>query len=215
MLYSRSLLVIHLKYSDCIDYSPPGSSVHGILQARILEWVAMPSSRGSSWPRDQTCISCIAAGFFTTEPPGKPLKYSSVNYNYNSFFSKRDVVRIIYVKCHMQNACHIVGVQWASFSESDPQIPPRARGNGSWLWRQQEKRSHISPYSNFFLGKYHIEFKTVIWICKSFHSFTLKAPNKFVCIHLNSMSLRNHFLRILFHSFFIQSISRSKHLWSP
>ena len=38
--------------------SPPGSSVHVILQARILEWVAMPSSRGSSWPRDWTCISC-------------------------------------------------------------------------------------------------------------------------------------------------------------
>ena len=37
--------------------SPSGSSVHGILQARILEWVAMPSSKGSSWPRDRTCIS--------------------------------------------------------------------------------------------------------------------------------------------------------------
>ena len=47
----------------------------GILQARRLEWVAMPSSRGSSRPRDQTCVSygsCIAGGFFTTEPPGKP-----------------------------------------------------------------------------------------------------------------------------------------------
>ena len=41
---------------DPMDCSPPGSSVHGILQARILEWVAMPSSRGSSRPRDQTCI---------------------------------------------------------------------------------------------------------------------------------------------------------------
>ena len=39
--------------------SPPGSSVHGILQARILEWVAMPSSRGATWPRDQNCISYI------------------------------------------------------------------------------------------------------------------------------------------------------------
>ena len=39
--------------------SPPGSSVHGISQARILEWVTMLSSRGSSWPRDQTCVSCI------------------------------------------------------------------------------------------------------------------------------------------------------------
>ena len=43
---------------DPIDSSPPGSSVHGILQARILECVALPFSRGSSWPRDQTCISC-------------------------------------------------------------------------------------------------------------------------------------------------------------
>ena len=42
-----------------MDCSPPGSSVHGILQARILEWVGIPSSRGSSWPRDQTCISFI------------------------------------------------------------------------------------------------------------------------------------------------------------
>ena len=39
--------------------SPPGSSVHGILQARILEWVAIPFSRGFSWPRDQTHISCL------------------------------------------------------------------------------------------------------------------------------------------------------------
>ena len=45
---------------DPVDCSPPGSSVHGILQAKILEWVAMPSSRGSSWPRDQTCISYVS-----------------------------------------------------------------------------------------------------------------------------------------------------------
>ena len=43
----------------------------GILQARILEWVAMPSSRGSSQPRDRTQVSCITGGFFTIEPPGK------------------------------------------------------------------------------------------------------------------------------------------------
>ena len=43
---------------DPMDWSPPGSSVHGILQARILEWVAISSSRESSWPRDWTLISC-------------------------------------------------------------------------------------------------------------------------------------------------------------
>ena len=43
---------------DPMDCNPPGSFVHGILQARILEWVAICSSRGPSWPRDQTCIFC-------------------------------------------------------------------------------------------------------------------------------------------------------------
>ena len=43
---------------DPMEHSPPGSSVHGIFPARILKWVSMPSSRGSSWPRDQTHISC-------------------------------------------------------------------------------------------------------------------------------------------------------------
>ena len=41
---------------NSMDSIPPGSSIHGINQARILEWVVMPSSRGSSWPRDRTCI---------------------------------------------------------------------------------------------------------------------------------------------------------------
>ena len=50
-----------------MDCSPPGSSIHGTLQTRIVEWVAMPSSRGSSWARDWTQVSCTAAGnFFTT-----------------------------------------------------------------------------------------------------------------------------------------------------
>ena len=45
---------------DPMDCSQPGFSLHGILQARILEWIAMPSSRGSSQPRDQTRISSIS-----------------------------------------------------------------------------------------------------------------------------------------------------------
>ena len=48
-----------LTLCDSMDYSPPGSSVHGILQARMLEWDAMPFSRLSSQPRGQTHVSCI------------------------------------------------------------------------------------------------------------------------------------------------------------
>ena len=50
---------------DPIDCSSPGSSVHGILQPRILQWVAISSSRGSSQPRDQTQVSCTANRLFT------------------------------------------------------------------------------------------------------------------------------------------------------
>ena len=55
-----------------MDCSPPGSFVHGISQARILEWIALSFSRGPSRPRVQSCFSCIAGRFFTIEPPGKP-----------------------------------------------------------------------------------------------------------------------------------------------
>ena len=61
---------------ELMDCCPPGSSVHGIFQARILERVAISLSRGCSWPRDRTWVSwvsCIAVRLFTTEPPGKTL----------------------------------------------------------------------------------------------------------------------------------------------
>ena len=48
-----------------MDYRSQGFSDHGILQARMLEWVSTPFSRRSSWPRDQNRVSCIAGGFFT------------------------------------------------------------------------------------------------------------------------------------------------------
>ena len=54
-----------------MDCSSPGSSVHGILQARILEWAAISFSRGSPWPRGGIWVSHTAGRLFTAEPPGK------------------------------------------------------------------------------------------------------------------------------------------------
>ena len=71
-----------------MDHSPPDSCVHGISQAKILEWVAISFSRGSSRPRDQThifCVSCIALEFFVTEPPGKLF----LRYNTRQFIQIR------------------------------------------------------------------------------------------------------------------------------
>ena len=56
---------LYLTLCKPMDFNLPGSSVHGILQARILEWRAIPFSRGSSQPRDQTQVSCVGGGFFT------------------------------------------------------------------------------------------------------------------------------------------------------
>ena len=83
---------------DCnpMDCSPPGSSVHGILQARLLEWVIMPSSRGSTWSRDWTRVSlCLLhwqVGSLPLAPPGKPIFIISsavldfTNHLYSSWY---------------------------------------------------------------------------------------------------------------------------------
>ena len=69
--------------SDLMDCNPPGSSVHGILQARILEWVGMPSSRGSSQSQESSshflCLLSSQVGSLPPVPSGKPLSYLTVS----------------------------------------------------------------------------------------------------------------------------------------
>ena len=69
-----------------MDYSQPGSSVHGILQARILEWVAISYSSESSQPRDGTWVSCTVSRFFTICYSGSLL--STLKYIYFFFFKE-------------------------------------------------------------------------------------------------------------------------------
>ena len=100
---NAKLLQSCLTLCNSMDCSPLGSFVHGILQVRILEWVAMLSSRGSSQPRDGTQVSCIAGRFSTAEPPGKPKKHLQLKNkkrqmtqlkgakDLNRHFSKEDV----------------------------------------------------------------------------------------------------------------------------
>ena len=82
------LLQSCLTLCNFVDCSPPSSSAHGILQARILEWVAMPFSRGSSPSRDRTWVSCIflfTGRFFTAEPCWKPEEGVTVQVPANRF----------------------------------------------------------------------------------------------------------------------------------
>ena len=69
-----------LAFYNLMDCSLPGSCIHGILQARILEWVAISFSKGSSWSRDWTQVSHIAGGFFTVwASKASPIFMSSNN----------------------------------------------------------------------------------------------------------------------------------------
>ena len=86
----------HVWLCNTRDCSPPDFSVHRMFQAKILEWVAISSSRGSSWPRDQSLIFvplALAGGFFTTEPPGKPV-YHSKEKNFRNIDLTRNIQNI-------------------------------------------------------------------------------------------------------------------------
>ena len=73
---------------NSLDYIPPGSFVCGILQARILEWISIPFSRGSSWPRGQTKVSCIAGRFLTVWAMHLSLPH---RISYNLYFSTTEL----------------------------------------------------------------------------------------------------------------------------
>ena len=81
-----------LTHCDPMDCSPPGSSVHENFQARILEWVAFPFSRGSSQPRDQIWVSPMAGGFFTvwaTSKDVQSLGRKDIRWTWNTLWGQR------------------------------------------------------------------------------------------------------------------------------
>ena len=79
-----------------MDCSPPGSSVHDISEARILEWVAISFSRGSSWTMDQTQLSCIAGRFFTAWAKNAINNWYVMNELNNSSFLVNDKKETLY-----------------------------------------------------------------------------------------------------------------------
>ena len=132
---------------DPMDCSPPGSSVHGILQAGLLEWVAMPSSRGSSWPRDQTrisCGSCTAGVFFTAEPLGKLNLWSIHGY----------ILTLAWWPAHQETTSH----------------PPSA------LPSSQIKSKHHHPSPGFFSMWKEAFSAFYYWVCSGWAQSSCPAP---------------------------------------
>ena len=114
-----------------MDYSLPGSPVHGISQARILEWVAISFSRGSSWPRDQIQVSCIAGRFFTIwatrEAQGSQTKKKKVTSNKRKYmitFSHFDKSMCVCVDMFKD-------IKWKVALKSDPWLSLHLMANSS------------------------------------------------------------------------------------
>ena len=99
--FSKNLINIHLLYLKSLGHvqlfphlCPMDYTIHGILQARILEWVALPFSRGSSQPRNQTGVFCLQVDSLPTELSGKPLLCLKDYYNMNSWTCRNTNRRI-------------------------------------------------------------------------------------------------------------------------
>ena len=118
------LLQSRLTLCDSMDWSPPGSSVYGILQGKILKWVAMPSSRGSSWPRNWTVSHkspALADRFFTTSTTWEAHKLHIIALYFSSSPSsillctfpptKEFVLRFFYI---FESQCHHKILSWVS-----------------------------------------------------------------------------------------------------
>ena len=117
-----------LTLCDHMDCSPPGFSVHGILQARILEWVAIPFSRGSSWPRDWTLVSCIELPF---ELQGSP-RYSLARPTCKSWNPKETPLFIqvseVTTEICLQSDCPL----WMAVREDRIQLLPSENSQAEW-----------------------------------------------------------------------------------
>ena len=129
---------------DPMDCSPPGSSVHGILQAKTLEWVASPFSRGSSHPRDRTQGSCIASGFFTSWATRKPLMKPCLH---TKVLSSTLVIMMVFNQQYLYSlkctSTHVIlwpssSQEWREWSSGVTKCLPSG-STRSWLFLEKRK----------------------------------------------------------------------------
>ena len=125
-----------------MDCSLPGSFVHGIFQARTLEWVLISFSRGSSQSRQQPCIFCISGRFFTSESPGKPCSlvgWWDTNTLEIVFFMTFQIPQVYTLACSNNS----VNSLWISFflfysdldSSSQAQFSPAGNNSTKCIWQ--------------------------------------------------------------------------------
>ena len=123
-----------------MDFILPDNSVHGILQARILEWVAVPFSRGSSQPRDQTKVSCTAGKFFTTEPPGKLNLWTQV---------------LLLLLLFLHFIVEVTKTKRPTVKQAlEAELKPKSLGSQTHVQKQYASSTDVSPGNFYTPGEY-------------------------------------------------------------
>ena len=149
-----------------MDWSLPGSSVHGTLQARLSEWVAMPFSKGSSWPRDWIQVSCISGRFFTIWAP-------------------REAQLMILTCIYIKTFCIQIGVPTLLSGKEFACLCRRRRFDssvGKILWSRKREPLQYSCLESFMdrgacLAAFHGVTKS--WTRLSMHTYSLGTYNSF------------------------------------
>ena len=175
IFFSSAVLSHSVVSGSCnpMDCNPPGSSVHGILQARILEWVAIPSSGGSAQPRDQTQVSLIVGDSLPSELPGKPF----------SFFFCGSVTPNVLTNQPLlgQDSRKPSGI-WRPFLSITPSAPPWWHGPGRLVYMVDSSVfSNIAKQPALDSAAPHI---TAAWFSNSYFSnecFDDKRKNVLIC----------------------------------
>ena len=156
---------------DSMDCSPPDSSVHRILQARILEWVAMPSSRRSSQPRDWTQVSHIAGGFFIVWATWEAQEYLEwVAYPFSRGFSwSRDRTGVSCIAGRFFTS-------WATRKEIKEELKKWRNVSCSWIGRLNTVKISILPklIYRFNLIPVKIPASVCVCVCVDSNRFILK-----------------------------------------
>ena len=122
-------------FCNPMDCNRPGSSVHGILQARILEWVVISFSRGASPSRDEAQVSCIEAGCFTIlaireSPPSKEAWVKSMDYHNGS----QKWGHKMWIEYSKSSSFNYIEYRWALISETSWNFWPKKYSTIQWLF---------------------------------------------------------------------------------
>ena len=116
---------------DPMDCNPPGSSVYEIFQARILEWVAISFSRGSSQPRDWTRVSCTVGRFFTNRATREALVASLVEARCRWAIAQIESIYFQFLMYFVTNVCWRVLAKGLPLSSGSGSV---SQCSGAWLW---------------------------------------------------------------------------------